>query len=44
LEVALKKNGNECDKTEVKDYVHNNPVEAEIAESVEEYLYSSARD
>jgi len=26
------------------DYIHNNPVVAEIVERPEEYLYSSARD
>ncbi|MBD0377234.1 MAG: hypothetical protein ICV51_16600 [Flavisolibacter sp.] len=26
------------------DYIHNNPVEAGLADKAEEYLYSSARD
>jgi putative transposase len=26
------------------DYIHNNPVRAEIVGNPEEYLYSSARD
>jgi hypothetical protein len=26
------------------DYIHNNPVEAGIAEKPEDYLYSSTRD
>ncbi|MEP0938138.1 MAG: transposase, partial [Cyclobacteriaceae bacterium] len=26
------------------DYIHNNPVESEIVDEAEHYLYSSARD
>ncbi|MCK5467669.1 MAG: transposase, partial [Cyclobacteriaceae bacterium] len=45
------KNGNEAKElvsnsfTQQKlDYVHDNPVAAEIVDSPEQYLYSSARD
>ncbi len=26
------------------DYIHNNPIEADLVEKAEEYIFSSARD